>query len=124
MFLTFLKLLLMLCCNFLGSSSRLPLSVLAVDEPLEDTDNLFQTHEVGTHLESDLLAVVTELGIKVLAVGRGTHGSAEDGLDDEAVVGLQGRGIGGAERVGKLLRLLSNVGAETDLSKLKATIVT
>lgn len=41
--------------------------------------------------------IVAELGVKVLAVRGGAHGGAEDGLDEEGVVGLEGVAVCVAE---------------------------
>lgn len=80
----------------------LPLGLLAVDERLEDDDDAVQRGEVLLELLLDLGRVVAELDVEVLAVGAGAHGGGEDGLDEEAVVGLQGARVRGAEGVGEL----------------------
>lgn len=92
-------------------SRRLPLGILGGHETLEDTDDLLQAHEVRPELELDLFGVITEFGVEVLAVGTGAHGGTEDGLDDKAVVGLQGGAVGSAKGVGELLAVFGNVGA-------------
>jgi hypothetical protein len=99
----------------------LPLGLGAVDELLEDVHNLGEGSEVGLELSLDLLGVLTELGVKVLSVGNGGHGGAEDGLDHEAVVGLQGVGVGTAERVGQLLGGVIDVLLEALGSEVKTT---
>lgn len=101
---------------------RLPLGLLAVEEVLEDADNLCEGGEVGLELGVDLVAVVAELGVKVLAVRAGAHGSAEDGLDDEAVVRLEGVAVGGAERIGQLLGGVAGVLAQGEAGELEATM--
>lgn len=83
-------------------SHPLPLGLLAVDKGLEDGDDALQRREVGLELLLDLALVVAELDVEVLAVGAGAHGGGEDGLDEEAVVGLQGARVRGAEGVGEL----------------------
>lgn len=100
---------------------RLPLGILAGEEALEDADNLLEGGEVDTELSGDLVLVGAELGVKVLAVGAGAHGGAEDGLDEEAVVGLEGGGVGVAEGLRELLGLLGDVLAQGDAGELEAT---
>lgn len=75
----------------------LPLSLLGLKETLEDADNLLEGGQVGAELGGNLLLIRTKLGIEVLAVGAGAHGGAEDGLDEEAVVWLEGAAVGVAE---------------------------
>lgn len=101
----------------------LPLSFLAGDESLEDGHNLVQALEVDAQVRRNLGGVVTELGVEILAVWGGAHGRVEEGLDDEAVMGLQGRAVGGAEGVGEFLGLLGDVGAEADAGEFKATVL-
>ena len=101
--------------------SSLPLGVLGLEETLEDTDNLLKRGEVGAELGGNLLLVVTKLSVEVLAVGAGAHGSAEDGLDEEAVVGLEGGAVGVAEGVGKLFGALCDILAEGDAGELETT---
>lgn len=100
--------------------SFLPLGVLAVEEALEDADNLLEGGEVDAEFGLDLVVVVAELGVEVLAVGGGAHGGGEDRLDEEAVVGLEGVAVGVAERVGELLVGLGDVGAQGDAGELEA----
>jgi hypothetical protein len=99
----------------------LPLGILGVEEALKDSDDLVESGEVDAQLGVDLLGVRAELGVKVLAVRAGAHGGAEDGLDEEAVVGLQGGAVGGSERVGELLAGLVDVLAKGDAGELEAT---
>lgn len=61
-----------------------------------------QRGKVFLELLLDLGRVVAELDVEVLAVGAGAHGGGEDGLDEEAVVGLEGARVRGAEGVGEL----------------------
>ena len=99
----------------------LPLGVRGLKEALEDGDDLVEGGEVGAQVTLDLGLVAAELGVEVLAVGAGAHGGAEDGLDEEAVVGLEGGGVGGAEGIGKLLAGVSLVLAEGNAGELEAT---
>lgn len=99
----------------------LPLGILRIHEPFENTNDLFQTHEVAPQLELNLLRVITQLGIEVLAVRTSTHGGAEDRLDNKAVVGLQGSSIGGAEGFREFLRILGDVGREGNAGEFEAT---
>jgi hypothetical protein len=101
---------------------RLPLSLRTVDELLEDGDNLGEGSKISLEVGLDLLGVLAELGIEVLSVGDGGHGGAEDRLDDEAVVGLQGVAVGSAERVSKLLRGVGDVALKGLAGEVKATI--
>jgi hypothetical protein len=100
---------------------RLPLSLRTVDELLEDGDNLGEGSKISLEVGLDLLGVLAELGIEVLSVGDGGHGGAEDRLDDEAVVGLQGVAVGSAERVSKLLRGVGDVALKGLAGEVKAT---
>lgn len=88
---------------------------------LENTDNLGESSEIDLEIARDLGLVVAELGIKVLAVWTSAHGGAEDGLDEEAVVRLEGAAVGGAEGVSKLLIGLGRVGGQGEAGKLKST---
>jgi hypothetical protein len=101
----------------------LPLGVLGVEEALEDAHNLVQRLQVLAQLLLDLLLVGAELGVKVLAVGAGTHGGAEDGLDEEAVVRLEGDAVSAAERVGELVVVVGQVLAQGNAGKLEASTV-
>lgn len=99
----------------------LPLGLLAVEELLENANNLGESSEVDLEIAVDLGAVVAELGVKVLAVGASAHGGAEDGLDEEAVVRLEGAAVGSAEGVGKLLVGLGRVGSQGEAGEFKTT---
>lgn len=101
---------------------HLPLGLLAVEEVLEDFDNLGQRGEVHLEVVSDLFVVVAELGIEVLAVRAGAHGGAEDGLDDEAVVRLEGLAVGGAERIGNFLGRVGGVLGEGEAGEFETAI--
>lgn len=105
------------------SSSRpyLPLGVGAGEELLQDNDNLLERLEVDSEVALDLGLVGAQLGVKVLAVGGSAHGGAEDGLDEEAVVGLEGAAVGLAERVGELLRGVGDVLVEGLGGEVEAT---
>lgn len=81
-------------------------------ESLDNGDDALKGAQPLLELLLYLSLVIAELGIKVLAVRGGAHGGAEDGLDDERVVGLEGVAVGGAERVGQLLRGVLDVLAQ------------
>lgn len=98
---------------------RLFLDALAVEEGLEDVDKVLESCEVLLELSVDLVLVVTELGIEVLAVRASAHGGAEDGLDEEAVVGLEGDIVGSAEGGGKLLVSGGDIVGKTFASELE-----
>jgi hypothetical protein len=99
----------------------LPLGVLGLEEGLEDGNNALESGQVRAEVVLDLGLVAAELGIKVLAVGAGAHGGGEEGLDHEAVVGLKGGSVGGAERVGELLGRVGLVGGEGERGEFKTT---
>ena len=92
---------------------RLFLDALAVEEGLEDIDNLLESGKVLLELSADPLLVAAELAVEVLTVRAGAHGGAENGLDEEAVVGLEGDIVGGTEGGRKLLVGGGNVVGET-----------
>lgn len=75
----------------------LPLCLLAVDKGLQDADDLVQGAQVLLHELVDLGLVVSQLLVEVVAGGAGAHGGTEEGLDHEAVVGLEGGAVGVAE---------------------------
>lgn len=75
----------------------LPLGLLAIEEALEDPNNLGKSGKVLGEVLDNELRGLAELGVKVLAVRAGSHGGAEDRLDKEAVVRLQGIGVGSTE---------------------------
>lgn len=100
---------------------RLPLALRSVDERLEDVDDLGEGSKVSLEVGLNLLRVLAKLGVEVLSVGDGRHGGAEDRLDDEAVVGLQGVTVGSAERVSKLLRGVGDVALKGLAGEVKTT---
>ena len=100
---------------------RLFLDALAVEEGLENFDNVLESGEVLLELSIDLVLVVAELAVEVLAVGAGAHGGAEDGLDEEAVVRLEGDVVGGAEGGRKLLVSSNDVVGETLACELETS---
>jgi hypothetical protein len=71
-----------LCCH------DLPFGILGIEETLEDADDLLEALQVYAKFFLNLLVVVAELAVEVLAVRAGAHGGAEDGLHEEAMVGL------------------------------------
>jgi len=94
------------CCTFCISPSRfflvgLPLGLLALEESLENADNLLQGGEIVLKLRVHLLLIIAKLGIKIFAVWASAHGGAENGLDNKAVVGLKSGAVRAAERVGE-----------------------
>lgn len=91
---------------------RLPLGLLAGREFLQDGHHLLQRREPGLQLLPYLRLVAAQLGVEVLPVRRGAHGGAEDRLDDEGVMRLEGVLVGAAEGVGELLGGVVDVGAE------------
>lgn len=93
-------------------TALLPLGVLARLEGLEDRHHLLQGLDFAVHGRCDLGLVVAHLGIEIFPVGRGRHGSAEDGLDHEGVVGLEGAAVGLAEGIGQLHRRVVQIVTE------------
>lgn len=100
---------------------RLFLDALAVEEGLEDVDNLLQGGEVLLELGIDLVLVIAELGVEVLAVRASAHGGTENGLDEEAVVGLESDIVGGTEGGGKLIGSDVDVVGETLAGELETS---
>lgn len=90
----------------------LPLGLLAAEERRQDGDNLGKSVEVDLELLGDELRGLAELGVEISTVRAGGHGGAEDRLDEEAVVGLQGLSVCSTEGIRKLLRGSSNVAGE------------
>lgn len=76
-----------------SSSVSLPLRLLSVQETLENSNLLGQGFEPDSELRFHLGLVFAELGVEVLAVWARAHGSAEDWLHEEGVVGLECCGI-------------------------------
>lgn len=66
------------------------------------------------------LLVIPKLHVEVLAVRARRHGSAEDGLDEEAVVGLEGRAVGVAEGDGEFLSGELHVLGKSDTGEVEA----
>lgn len=71
-------------------SILLTLSLLCGQEVVQVLDNVLEAVQPSTELFLNAGLVVAELGVEVLAVGSGAHGSTEDGLDHETVVLAEG----------------------------------
>ena len=82
---------------------RLPLGLLPGEELVQDGNILLQRSQPLLQLGLNLGLVVSKLLVKVGAVWGSAHSGAENGLDDERVVGLEGVAVGIAEGVGELL---------------------
>jgi hypothetical protein len=93
--------------------SPLPLRLLTSSKRPQDCHHLLQRRQPLLQLRRDLALITAQLGVKVLAVRRCAHGGAEDGLDDERVVRLEGVAVGIAEGVGELFGGVVEVVAET-----------
>lgn len=104
-------------------SINLPLGLLGLHETLQNADNLVESGQVDPQIRGDLGLISSKLGVEIFTVWAGAHGSTEDGLDQEAVVRLQGRAVCVSEGVGKLLRLLGHVGAEGEAGKVETTVM-
>jgi hypothetical protein len=92
--------------------SNLPLGLFPSLELLENANNLLQAREPGIELLVDARLVVAKVLVERSAVWGGAHGSGEDGLDHERVVGLEGVAVSGAEGFGELGGRVGEVGAE------------
>lgn len=108
--------------NILLQYHRLPLSLLTTQELIEDSNPLLKGRHLCLQRRLHLGTVLTELDIKVLPVRSSRHGGAEDGLDDERVVGLEGVAVGLAEGVSKLLAGVVEVVTEGLGGEVKATV--
>ena len=73
----------------------------------------------GVHLGG----VVAQLRVEILAVRRGGHGGAEDGLHHEGVVGLQRAGVGGAEGGRELFGWVLQVRADAEGGEVEAAVL-
>lgn len=100
----------------------LPLGLLALLEGLQDSHHLLQRNDLLVHLRDNLGLVITQLGVEVLAVRSRGHGSAEDGLDQEGVVRLEGTTVGLTEGLRQLLGGVVEVVAEGLGSEVETTI--
>jgi hypothetical protein len=80
-----------------GSFRCLPLCFLCGQEVVQVLDNVLKAAQPSTKLFLNAGLVVTKLGVEILTVGGGAHGSAEDGLDHETVVLAKGVAVGCAE---------------------------
>lgn len=108
-----------------GKASRanlLPLSRLGSLESLQDGDHLLQSSDLLSHCGSNLSLILTQLRIEVLAVWSGRHGSAENGLDEEGVVRLEGVAVGTAEGVGEFRGRVVDVVTEGLDGKVEASV--
>lgn len=81
---------------------RLPLGLLPGEELVQDGNILLQRSQPLLQLSLNLGLVVSQLLVKVGTVWSSAHGGAENGLDDERVVGLEGVSVGVTEGLGKL----------------------
>lgn len=95
-----------------GPTARSPFGLLPAQELLQHLDPLLKRIEPLLQLLFHLCTVVAQLGVKVLSVGRRTHGSREDGLDYKRVVGLESVGVSTAEGIGEFFRGGCDVAAE------------
>lgn len=82
----------------------LPLRLLPLHKLPQHPDPLLQRAQPPLHLLPHLRLILRprHLGVEIPLVRRRRHGGAEDGLDEEGMVRLQGRRVRGAERVGQL----------------------
>lgn len=99
-----------------------PLGLLACKEGLEDLDHLAEGGKVRDELGLDLGRVVAQFGEEVGAVGDRRHGRTEDGLDQEAVMGLERVAVGAAERVGELGAGVLEAVVESLVGEVEATV--
>lgn len=103
------------------AEKNLPLRLWPVQESLQDGDLRLQRLQPHCQPLLHCRLVITKLHVEVLAVWARGHGSAEDGLDEEAVVGLEGRAVGVAEGDGELLGGELHVLGESNAGEVEAT---
>lgn len=103
--------------------SYLPLGVLPGQELVQYRNNLLQRRKVCLQLLLDLGVIAAQLGVEVLPVWCGAHGGAEERLNDERVVGLEGVAVGVTERVGELLVGVGEVVAEGLGGEVEAAVI-
>lgn len=106
-----------------STQNALPLGILAINKRLEDANDLVQRSQPGLELLIKLLwwGVLADLLVEISTLWAVAHGSGEDLLDDEVVVGLKGLAVGVGEGGGELLCRGLGVGAEGLGHKVKAT---
>ena len=102
--------------------SYLPLSLFPGQELVQCSNNLLQCSQVALELLLDLRIITAKLSVEVLPVWCGAHGGAEQRLDDERVVRLEGVAVGIAEGVGELLLGVRDVVAEGLGGEVEATL--
>ena len=102
-------------------SKYLPLSLLAALESLQYADNILKSSQVCSQLNGDL-GLVSQLGVEVPTVGAGAHGGREDGLDEEAVVGLEGLAVCVSERSGEFFGFLGQVLAQCNTREFQTSV--
>jgi hypothetical protein len=78
----------------------LPLRILARHELIQNPHNLLQALQPRIQLLTHSRLIITQLGIEVLPIGCRTHGGAEDGLHDEAMVLFECIAVCISERIG------------------------
>ena len=105
-----------------ASISRDASLLLPCQKRVQDSEELLQRCEPLFQLSLDLAVIIAKLAVEVLAVRCSAHGSAEDGLDHEGVVGLECVAVGVAEGVGELLGGVGDVVTETLSSEVEATV--
>ena len=103
-----------------SSSHNLPLRLWPVQESLQDSHLRLQRLQPHSQSLVHIILVISKLSIEVVAVRARRHGSAEDGLHEEAVVGLKGGAVGVAERDGELLAGELHVLGEGDAGEVEA----
>lgn len=97
-----------------------PLCLLCGLESLQNGDLLLQRVQPSIKLGPHLGLITSQLCVEVLAIRRGGHGRAEYWFHEEAVVGLQGVAVGGAEGGGEFVGLVGKVVAEGLSGKVEA----
>lgn len=106
----------------------LPLGFLPFLECFQNFDLVLQSCKPGLQAVIRLRRFGSKLCEEVLAVGGGGHGSIENGLDQEAVVRLEGVSVRGTERVGQFLGgcadvLAEGLGGEIETTKCRLLLV-
>lgn len=102
---------------------NLPFGLLSLQESLQHTHNLLQTSQPRPQLSIDLLLVITQLDVEVFSVRHSSHGSTEDGLDEERMMRLEGCAVCVSEGGGQLVRWRGQVVVKSQQGELEAAVL-
>lgn len=101
---------------------HLPFRLFCSQKCLQNGNQLLQGGKPNLQFSSNLLLIVSQLGVKILSVGGSGHGSAENRLHQEAVVGFEGAAIGVTERGGEFFGGFCNVLRDCNRCEVKASM--